>query len=596
MVRSVFFLLGISFFLGLGTRGFAEPINIDNHRFTVKDLYMSAYQSLDADIPDHSLTQKTYYSVAQSMGVEVIDLERMLLEKPYEGCGDTYGNQNNDHIACVEDLIEPFCPFPKGQRLWFVQCQSQLMDRLQEEYSRTRFQHIQHLSAKSTQAFTNGTLQDTGGRDSFDIIVDLNIIDLLLFGDKMTTPSSGSPFLPPLFVEDSAGQNLEQGNGIDNENSESGNIDQNNNGSTTGDTNTTENNNNSASNNTGNTEENENTALGFCQDPHQSIFSSTVTMQIHTVESGVNMQEGNMEHTAGTQYSEFALGNFIPPQIQYSGGEYPDLGAYTANAPLCEDNEQSFFGGRVCIPEFCTDLICIKIKLKPGYREVHRYATLDCVECHIERGFEFLSPFLGTIGANTPNSNSQEAYFLSAFANLFTSVIPRVTLKPKRLPFLVYDKSLADQKITKEKIKNGDQENNEVNENTSVDKINEVLFHANQKLYDELIEGCPEFYTLFPRQSGENIDRTEYCLLAQGQRTVLSQKQYDTTQDAVFSESNNAKKNTQRSVNYHDVIQPFFSQMSDGMVVINEHLQDINPSDIQENGLHCKTVSNSSSP
>lgn len=590
MTRSLFFLLGIFFFFGIGNIVFSEPVTIEDHHFTVNDLYMNAYRSLDVNKSDNELTKKTYYSVAKSMGVEIVDLERMLLETPYEGCEESYGNQNKGHIACVENLIEPFCPFPKGQRLWFVQCQAQLMDRLQKEYSRTRFQHIQHLSAKSAQAFTNGTLQDTGGEDSFDIIVDLNIIDLILFGDKMTTPSSGSPFLPPLFANDSAGQNLAQSSGTTENNTGTGSSDQNTQGNTDD---SDPGNTNSQSSQTNNTETNEDSDLGFCQDPNHVIFSSTVTTQIHTVESQSIAEGNNSDYTAGTNYSEFALGNFIPPQIQYSGGKYPDLSAYIPNKPVCEANEQPFFGGRVCIPEFCTDLICIKIKLKPGYREVNRYSTLDCVECHIERGFEFLSPFLGTIGANTPNSNSQEAYFLSAFANLFKSVIPRVTLKPKRLPFLIYDKSLADQKKEKSDTQNEDQNQEDDNDHTSV---NNILLHANQKLYDELIEGCPEFYTLFPTQSGENIERTEYCILAQGQRTTLSQEHYLTKSDTLFSEENNAKKNTQRSVHYHDVIQPFFAQMSDRMVVINEHLQDIKPSDIQENGLHCKTISHPSSP
>lgn len=566
------------FFSGLFTLLFssvvfveAEEITIDDHTLVVQDLYINTYESFD-DRNVESLMGNAFFAVAESMNTSTEDLERMLLEKSdLEFC-------KKDSVSCVEDLMEKACPIPKGQNLWFIECQKALVNRLQDEYSRQEFQEFEHIREKASQAFINGTLQDTGGRNSFDIIVDLNIIDTILFGDNMTTPSNGSPFLPSIF--DASGENFSDGNndGNDqNEGSDTTNVEDENDGSDDDSLNDEE---------SEDTEEVTEEVHGFCLDPGAVFFTSTVTKNTYTVDDGFNSHE-SLRNNKGEGYTSASLGNIIVDQIKYSGGTYPDLSSFGGNDNGCEEGEKSFFQGRLCIPEFCNDIICIKINLKTG-RSEDTAVYLDCVECHILRGIEFLSPFIGTIGQNTPNSNPQEAYFLAAFANMFKNVTSQITLKPKKLPFMVYDDSLADQH-KQDQSAGSDVQPEETVDKLSDEDVDEKIFNANERLYHEMIANCPEMNTVFEPNTGFALFHSSYCVEADAQRDVLAKKYYGYTeeQSSSFSESARTEQNNQRTEGFHNVVQPFFMQMSAGMVTINAHLQDIDPAIILKNAQHC---------
>ncbi len=567
-----------------------DEYDIDDHRLEMKNLYFLAYGTLTGlgEKEKPLLERKAISAAAKGLGVTSEQLEAMILGN--EGAQKKYC-QNENSQECIMRLLQNFCPNDYVLQEKFIECQKMLERRIAEEYEIAQFEDGMRNYAKSSQAFANGTLQDTGAK-SFDIIVDLNIIDLILFGNKMTIPKTGSPFLPtfPFSNDKKNGQNTnpDEDNDYDDNSDFNDGWEQDN----PNDNNDDEENENFGENTDESNGEYE--TEGFCMDPDSTLFSEEITKQflgIHQNETETEENSGNGNgggNENNTDYGAVQMGNIVPEYIKYSGGIYPDIRSL-GGTKKCGDGEKSYFQGRVCIPEFCTELICIKINFE---MEKDRLQKLDCVECHIDRGNEALNPFVATLGQNTPNQNPQESFFLSAFANLFKGVTKSITLKPKRLPFLIYDQALSDQKKEKDAKKLASQSPQQPEENKKKEKEFELpQFSVNKKLYDEmLLNDCPELIQNFKPGESYLIQQNEYCKMVEKEKNLLSGSAQAKNKYSPFANNEIEQKAKGRSDTYRTVVQPFFLNMSKDMQLVNQHLFDIIPKTIQKTSQNCKQV------
>jgi hypothetical protein len=556
--------------------------DVSYHKISLEDIYLNSYKTISSEVHsnENKISKNAYTSVAKSLEISVLELKAMLLENPdkkQDYCND------QDEIACANSLLKDFCPNQDSLNFSFLNCQIQLSKRIKSEYSRYKFQEELHNYVLSSQAFTNGTLKDTGG-NSFDIVVDLNIIDLIFFGDKMTIIKSGSPFLP---IDYSKRQKeKDENNNLDDTKNDNEQDNDNKEGSDESDNDIV----NSEGSDTSSTGENNLTETekeeGFCRDPEELFLSYSIETQI----IGINNEKNKVKFTdiknqnLVSNYKDIQMGNIIPEQIKYTGGEYPDLSIYEKNKNKCNKEEKSYLQGLICIPEFCTDVVCVKIKIKTGYREV-ALRRLDCIECHIDRGNEALLPFIGTLGQNTPNSNPMESFFLAAMSNLFKGVSNTIYLKPKRLPFLVYDDSLTDQKKQKEEeLKKSEEKSEEKNETKDE---NSSQYYLNRELYnDMLLSNCPEIYENFIPGEGSTLDSLEYCNDISNEKKKLAKQEF--VGESYVSSTQRKAHLRSRSDTYKKVVEPFFWQLSMDMVAINKHLQDIDPQNIRETAKQCR--------
>ncbi len=632
-------------------------VNLSQHYFVLNDLYLKTYEKISETGGGDSVTAKDkgYYAVAQSLNVEKKDVELMLL--------DTRALNNGLKEQALQKFTE-ICSSDQSIEEKFVRCQLYLLSRVRKEIERQQFQNDMHEYALMSQAFANGTLQDTHG-EFFDIIVDLNIIDLLLFGDKMNIPKTGSPFLsyyPFAPDSDSDSVNPIDDDNIDNEENVIGAItdgeEVDTNSATTSGTNpasstsieggdpfgelvgASENNETLSSNRQNSFErQTDNRVIGsttiedggFCVDPDGIVFRNITTHTVigdetgddditfftpyeisnfvnpdvyssgNTVEEGNSMlnQYGVDNNTAVSasygaiantvypnNFSDIQRGNIINPEIKYRGGVYPDL-SNISHKNKCEDDEDSFLRGRVCIKKICNEVLCIKINFKKGGKERDTpLRKMDCVECHIDRANEALSPFIGTLGQNTPNQHPMESNFLSAFENLGKNISTGIYLYPQRLPFLMYDQPHPN--MNKEEQEAAEQEqadNQEQTADTTEDTTEAVEtpeYEKNKFLYNALIvNNCSEISTNFRRGEGNAVDIAEYCNTVEKENSYLAEAQ----------KRLNEKKNIQnavRSDNYDKMLKPFLQQFTSDMVTVNNYIQSIDPANIKSKAKTCK--------
>ncbi len=609
------------------TIGVLGESNLSNHYYNLSNLYLTNYENIsETGDPDSiAVRDKTYFSVAKSLHVEKKDLELMLIK--------------NLSGKTKEKALQKFmsiCSSNASVAERFRKCQKDLANRVQEEFNRQQFQEDMHEYALMSQAFANGTLQDTKG-EFFDIIVDLNIIDLLLFGDKMNIPKTGSPFLRYDPFDDNASDSAniasENPNASASNSSSDNNVDSNSNSSAGNTENNTENNNGDQNNNNNDNSYNsdnmsdnmsDNTIIGytdvnqegFCVDPDGIVFENIKKHTVlgdttgnkdiefltpHEVDNFTN-PEDNSNSVNNTSVSasygsvsdavypndiqKIQLGNIVNPQIKYRGGVYPDI-SNISHKRKCKSDEDSFLNGRVCIKKICNEVLCITINLKTGISEKNKpLRKMDCVECHIDRGNEALSPFIGTLGQNRPNQHPMESNFLSAFGNLGKTLSKNIYLLPQRLPFLVYDENHPNKsKEELEEEQNIKQEENSEDKNKTEEKKEEeksLEYKQNRALYNSLLVlSCAEQNTNFNAGEGDNSDIIEYC-----KKIDFENNQLENAQKRL-----NNKKNTQnqlRSDNYDKMLRPFLEQFTADMVVVNSYLQTINPANIKSKSKTCK--------
>lgn len=615
-----------------------EENTVADHYFTLENLYLKTYEELsdNGDADSISVRDKTYFSVAQSLGVEKSDIELMMLTNlPNFNTEET--SQKKKQQA-LEKMVK-ICSNEGNTIQKFRKCQKDLKTRLQLEFNRQQFQDDLHEYALNNQAFINGTLQDTHG-EYFDIIVDLNIIDLLLFGDKMNIPKTGSPFLRynPFDDDDDDENSTASNNATPHSqntteplsellNSNITNIDTNSNSSENGSTispadNTNINNQQRRSTITGESETLEGYTTikkdGFCVNPDGIVFKNITSHTIvgdttsdedlilynpYGIDNFTNPDTNSSHHSTSenstsisssyssvlntvypNNFDDIQRGNFINPEIKYTGGVYPDL-SKISHKRKCDADEDPFLNGRVCIKRICNEVLCIKINLKKGIKDRDKpLRKLDCVECHIDRGNEALSPLAGTLGQNTPNQHPMESNFLSAFGNLGKAINKSIYLMPKRLPFLAYDQAHPNQDKKPEPETNTQEESSEDSStNTESDEQKKPRkYDHNRALYNALlISNCNELNTNFTKDEGYSVDQMQYCAKVDRENLNIQKAILQTT----------SKENTQkqiRSDNFDKMLRPFLQQFTKDMVIVNNYLQIIDPGNIKSKSKQCK--------
>ena len=487
--------------------------------------------------------------------------------------------------------------------------------------------------ARAHQAFANGTLKDTGN-EKFDIIVDLNILDVILFGDKFTAPQNSSPFFP----HKSIAQTLQALEDKNNASSSTENT-ENSASSDTSDTETTSGENSDTSNTNTSEPSPENTQGETSETPENSGNSGTENVNISNIEefcidpdvlifSG-NSGKGNTENSGsagtspdtgsensgsgdgdsensgddadtekGTSLSdeEMQNGNYFSYEDRAATDKYPDLGQIEDDERArgyrkdCGEKERPLFGGRMCVPDFCTEIFCVRVYVKEGHKQTNLRA-LDCVECHIDKGNEALVPMISTLGQGTPHTNPMEPNFMGAFATFggaFSGV--KIYTQPKKLPFLVYDQgdSLTDQKKKKaedKKVASGDTTEKESTENSEKKKSEEEaeklkkLVEKNQELFDLMLMDCSKSQG----NIGDTIaDKVSVCSKNKQEKEAAYDKKY------ASEYSTAAVQNSSKSAAYKNVVEPFFYGFSEDMRQINLELKKIDSTAIERAGQQCK--------
>lgn len=511
---------------------FAEA-TIQDHTIDFETLYDSMKTNLENEQDINELSQEY---VGKSMGISKSQIQEIIKEDPLK-CGN----------SC---LLSRYCQ-KEANLSTIIECKSNIQYEIQKRKTQLEIEQKIHNQSLASQAFMNGTLQDTQNK-AYDLVVDFNIIDLLLFGEKASVPSSSSPFFPSnnktIDIEEKIEEILSEENNDSSKNTTSKNISS---------ENTTEKN---------TTSENESNTFGFCMNHNEIIPTPNDTPQ--------DIQNNEDSENFITPSAE-SFGNIVDEKYKYQGGIYPDIKKFKKNKK-CKAGEKSFFYGRICIPEFCNENICIKINLKAKSKPATELSPFNCTECHIDRGNEALNNMIETLGQNTPNVNPMEPYFLRAIGNLFKNITSSITLIPKPLPFLVYDEALIADKKNETKIEEEKKtEKNKEREN----KIRE----KNEELYRNIILSCPEGLEYF---SNENITLetlTNYCKKVDNQATNIA----ITKEKTVDETKNDVIKNQ-----YEEVLKPFEKQISDKIIIINTLLQEISSESISKTNRNCKTTLN----
>ena len=661
---SVFF----AFFLGYifcslffsGTSVFAEDEDVESLDsdseyadliVQMDDLYMNNYEKLSFEGEDE-IESKTLDDLSAALSKDGVTISAENVKavmngdlKSEEDCFENFveDSEYSGSQMCFSPLVQKYCTGTDPNNFdGYVECQQNIQNFYREKLEENVFGKRMETYARSHQAFLNGTLKDTNDT-KFDIIIDLNILDVILFGDKFTAPANSSPFFPHKSIAEvfqtledkkdanqSAGNTSTENSGTsESETTEPSDDDENSESAEAGETPSGENSTEESSNpgNSGNTDENdENTTNeninldAFCIDPDVLVFSGNSRTHTGDTENSGNTsgnsneggenEEGDEDQntdsgeTGGLNISdeEMQNGNYFDEEETARGGEYPDLSGIEqlerdrGYRKDCGERERPLFGGRMCVPEFCTEVFCVRVIVKEGHKQTN-LRPLDCVECHIDKGNEALTPLVSTLGQNTPHTNPMEPNFMGAFATFggaFSGV--KVYTQPKKLPFLVYDEgdSLTDQKKEKEKLaqaksapeKSGAESENK--EDSSAEKTDseqsgdatrearlQKLIEKNQKILDIMTYDC----------SSETED---YGNDAQKKAAFCARNTSEMKAAEASGQTTESVRNAEKGVAYSRVVTPWIDQFTEDMRQINLELEKIDPTNITRAGQQCK--------
>ncbi|MBI5414494.1 hypothetical protein HZA38_03180 [Candidatus Peregrinibacteria bacterium] len=449
--------------------------------FSEEDLYKKIYEKFQFAPTETAITR-----VSGQMGMKKESVERILTTNPLE-------------LTIEGDLSQitkiPFCQSNRSEDI-LGRCLMEFQDLFKSVRSLAEYEVVLKEEISSGDRWTNGTLID----GSFDIIVDLNVIDVILFGPRAKAPQPrlpGSiidgnetklvdPLVQPFPPPDGPGSgDNRDGNGGGNNGNEN-NGDGNDNGSDDGNNNEndgSDNNDNDTTNPPDTTDdqntfpdENSNTQngeYGMCKDPDALYFGGDNTSSSNTPtpkektddtssqentntengekkdekKSDENTQKKNDSQNGETRKNSGGAKNVSDPQKElpdlsggnddFDRGTYPDLDGIDSGGG-CAGDEVDLFYGLLCIPKFCKDLICVNMYLttKPAF-SLAEQETPACIECIIERGYEILESMADVVEA--PKSASTVGYSLSSFLSITKNLGIEFYLLPRALPFLNYN-------------------------------------------------------------------------------------------------------------------------------------------------------------
>jgi hypothetical protein len=514
--------------------------------FQEKDLYKKIYDQLGKDFSEGAVTnsRKTLDRVSSMIGVAPEQYLSAIQGKTPSALAICGIRETDKKIISSDEAIA---------------CQGKLEQLFSEEYSRNSFEWRLQYDALAREAWMNGSLLD----GSFDLVVDLNVIDFILFGKNATVPSAPSP----LWYDGDANNNS-GGNDSSIPGEESPRSDDTDEGSQSGDKKTSPSPSPSSdSDQTGQ----------ICIDPDALFFEKEENSERINTQNAIQKRK-DLQSGALFESGEYG----------YLGGTYLDF-AELANEEdeECDGDELPIFGGRVCVPKFCNDIMCIKITFLPGYRAVSNKQKLDCVECSVQRGLEVVRKLYGLPGKLAPNDSPTRNFFLTAFSNLFRNITSSVTIISKPLPFLVYKTQNDPPPITK------NYEGEPPSQTPSVEEEKEEreksYYDQNKDLFEILDQQNCESKLAAVRGDGiqsEIIDECKKDMDFLGYSLEYLQSPLDTSGRSVAEalESEQA-----RSSFYNDVVVPYFSQLEHSMGMINDHFLQIQSVRLLENVSSCKT-------
>lgn len=262
--------------------------------------------------------------------------------------------------------------------------------------------------ALASERWANGTLSDS----SFDIIVDLNIIDVILFGPEATLPAARLPdgFLQGPYNSRPYTEPLDplRDPGASPASSDSTNPDPE------------------------DPAQNEDPSSDDPDDPAGPVRLMCMDPDALYLESpnheGQNDDDEN--NSSGDENTNVSAGlpqpvpDFSQEENDDTYGAYPTLDNIEATQ-TCTEEETPLFNGMFCVPQFCEDLICIFIETKPGKAfSLAPQETLACISCIVNKGYEILHTLYGVVEAPQDAQNTKWNFrnILSAFVKSKASV------------------------------------------------------------------------------------------------------------------------------------------------------------------------------
>lgn len=549
-MRLLFFLVGILLFTGFVSPAFCEENQFldqgdQDFIFQERDLYKKVYGELGEDFSEGALTtsRKTLDRVSSMIGVSS-DTYLSAIKGTMTDSVRICGIQESTKETLTTDAL--------------LNCQKRLQSLYSEEYNRNFFEWRIQYDALAREAWMNGSLLD----GSFDLVVDLNVIDLILFGKEASVPSGPSP----LWYDSDADSNA-SGDSFTQEGGGSSNA-----GGGGGDSQS-----GSGANSPSPTPSSGGDQTGqICVDPDALFFDEGG--------DGAGDAENDAQHWHDLQSGAL----FEAGEYGYLGGTYLDfVDLAQEEEEECDGEEVSIFGGTVCIPKFCTDIICIKITFVPGYRKVSGQQNIDCVECSVVRGLEVVRKLYGLSGKLTPSDAPTRNFFLTAFANLFRNVTSSVTIISKPLPFLVYKTQNDPTPVTKDFA--GESPSSTPSPEQVRQEREQFYQDQNKELFDLLEKQNCESKLSSVRGDGIQSEIVEECkkdMSFLGYSLDYLQSPVDSSGKS-FSETMESEKS--RSSFYNDVVLPYFSQLQHSMETIDAHFLEIRSDALLKNVSSCKT-------
>lgn len=308
------------------------------------------------------------------------------------------------------------------------------------------------LEIASGDRWANGTLDD----GSFDIIVDFNVIDVILFGDDAALPPpriagkvqedsnySRAPrygdlvdplLFPPLLGDDGGNGDGDGGDGGDGD-GDGGDGDGDGDGGD-GD---------------GGDGDGDGDSGPMCVDP-EALFlaeqdqseggsgeiegedSDSDSSDPSEDEEGDSAGVGNEGEGSNVSDPIEELPDFAGEEDGYIRGEYPNLDDIEEDEG-CEGEEIPVFNGMLCLPQFCDDILCVFTEIRPGRTfTLASVETPACIECIVRKGVEILETMEKTV--ETPQCTNKKGYGIRK--RLFGGGEIDFQAIPKPLPFLRY--------------------------------------------------------------------------------------------------------------------------------------------------------------
>ncbi len=380
-MKKLLFLFGISFF-AFSAIGTATAFEEEN-------LYQRIYEDIQIK-PDQMASER----LALQTGVEISDIQALRTSAPKL--------KDLGKLSFCSDLEE------KNRGSSFI-CWQRFQKLFASAELLASYEYILTEENAARNRWSNGTLSDS----TFDIIVDLNVLDVLLFGPNATVPPA---YIPGVYYDGRSRRyadivaGLRRGDSFE--------------GSTIEDP--------SESGGDGDGDGDGDFSGNICEDP-DALFLTSFDGSHSSDEDNIFLpDQGNISDVPGE------LPDLAGERSDFLRGTYPQ---HEAKDPqdTCGENERAvpLFNGMYCVPEFCKDLFCVYTEIRPGQGfSLAPIETPACIECMIQRGYEVLSLLDHTV--ETPKKASNENYVIKDNNSLFGKIGMDFNAIPKKVPFLNY--------------------------------------------------------------------------------------------------------------------------------------------------------------